>query len=392
MASYKWQKMKIAWFTDTWLPTMDGVVCSLLSFKEELEKRGHEVYIFVPGKENRDDFDNRIFYYKSRVFGRYPNYRMVPLRSLLSPRTDRIIDRVKPDIVHSHSPAFMGLHGLIASRRGNTPLIFTYHTFLGDSVYLLSSSPFIQNAARKFLNSWLKWYFGRCDGIIAPSMAASNEISAFTEKHIEVIPTGINPERFAGGDGRRGREDMGLENEKVILHVGRVVKEKNLDLMIDAAPVVLDRFPDAKFVIVGEGPYSDELKRRVNDTNVERNFIFTGFLEDEKLPDYYQAADIFAFPSKYETQGIVALEAMAAGLPVVAARVRALPEVVEDGKCGFLFDADDAGDFAEKMVMAIEGSRERMSSEAKRIAALYSIEKCTDRLLSFYGRFTEGFS
>jgi len=384
--------MKIAWFTDTWLPAMDGVVCSLLSFREELEKRGHEVYLFVPGEENRDDFENRIFYYKSRVFGRYPNYRIVPLRSLLFPRTRRIVDRIKPNIIHSHSPAFMGLHGIIASRRSKTPLVFTYHTFLGDSVYLLSSSSFVQNAARKFLDSWLRWYFHRCDGIIVPSMAAGGEMVSLTERDIEVIPTGINPGRFDGGDGGRAREEMGLENEKIILHVGRVVKEKNLDLMIDAAPRVLDIFPDAVFVIVGEGPYADKLKEKIEERGLKQSFVLTGFLEDEKLPDYYKAADIFAFPSKYETQGIVALEAMAAGLPVVAARVRALPEIVEDGKCGFLFDADDAEDFAEKMVLAMKADRGKMSRRAKRVAALYSTEKCTDRLLSFYGKFTEGVS
>jgi len=127
------------------------------------------------------------------------------------------------------------------------------------------------------------------------------------------------------------------------------------------------------------------LKQRVRKADLEDNFIFTGFLEDEKLPDYYHAASIFAFPSKYETQGIVAIEAMATGLPVVAANVRSLPEIVEDGVCGFLFDADDAHDFAEKMVMALQS--DGMGEEAKKKAANYSTKKCTDMLLSFY----EGF-
>ena len=352
-----------------------------------MEKRGHEVYIFAPGKENRDDEKNKIFYYKSKPLKKYPNYRVISVRSIFFPRTSNIIKKIQPDLIHSHSPAFMGVHGVIASYRHAIPLIFTYHTFLGDSVYLISSLPSIQNAARKSFDLWLKWYFRRCDGIIAPSEAAKNELEVLTDKNIEVIPTGIDIKRFSNGDGGRARKEMGLENEKVILHVGRVVKEKNLDLMVDAAPLVIEKIPDAMFVIAGEGPYKKELENKVKNAGLEGNFIFTGFVDDAKLPDYYHAADVFAFPSKYETQGIVAVEAMAAGLPVVAARVRALPELVGDGKCGFLFEADDARDFAEKIVAALDGRNGSMASEARKVANSYSVEKCTDRLLSFYGRF-----
>jgi len=377
--------MKIAWFTDTWLPTKDGVVTSILSFKGEIERRGHEIYLFVPGERDEDDFENRIFYYKSKPFKKYPDYRIAKICSLFGRRTKKIIEELNIDIIHSHSPAFMGVHGVIASHHYSIPLIFTYHTFLGDSVYLISSSPLIQKVAGKLLRVWLKWYFRRCDGIIAPSKAARDELQELADKEIEVIPTGIDIDRFARGDGKKARDEMGLENEKIILHVGRVVKEKNLDLMVDAAPLLLKKVPDAVFVIVGNGPYKDALKQKVRQANLENSFIFTGFVEDEKLPDYYHAADIFAFPSKYETQGIVAIEAMAAGLPVVAARVRSLPEIVEDRRCGFLFDADDARDFAEKMAMALQSGK--MAEEAKKTAATYSIKKCTDTLISFY----EGF-
>jgi len=377
--------MKIAWFTDTWLPTRDGVVTSLLSFKDEIEKRGNEIYLFVPGKSDKDDFDNRIFYYRAKPFRKYPNYRVARIRSLFGSRTKKLIGKMDIDIIHSHSPVLMGVHGVIASHYHSIPLVFTYHTFLGDSVYLLSSLPSIQHAARKLLRTWLKWYFRRCSGIIAPSRAARGEIKELTDGEIEIIPTGIDMERFAHGNGKKARDEIGVENGKIILHVGRIVKEKNLDLMVEAAPLLLEKIPDAIFVIVGEGPHADELKQKVRDASLENNFIFTGFVEDEKLPDYYHAADIFAFPSKYETQGIVAVEAMAAGLPVVAANVRSLPEIVENGKTGFLFDADDAHDFAEKMIVALDSGG--MGEEARKAAGRYSIQKCTDMLLSFY----EGF-
>jgi len=367
---------------------MDGVISSLLSFKDEMEERGHKIYLFIPGDKNIDDFERGIFHYKAKAFKKYQNYRIAPVYSIFTPRTKRIIGRIKPDIIHSHSPAVIGIHGVVASHKYNIPLIFTYHTFLEDSVYFISSSPFVQNIAGMLLRIWLRWYLRRCNGIIAPSEAAKIEIKRLIDRDVEVIPTGINPERFAHGNGTAARQRMGLGNEKIILHVGRIVREKNLDLTVNAAPMVLDKVPDATFVIVGEGPYEKELKEKIGKAGLEKKFIFTGFVEDEKLPDYYQAADIFAFPSKYETQGIVAIEAMAAGLPVVAARIRSLPEMIEDGKCGFLFDADDEHDFAGKIIEGLMAAEEgNMSAEAKKVSASYSIRKCTDRLLSFYGRF-----
>lgn len=377
--------MKAAWFTDTWLPAMDGVVSSLLSFKEEIEKRGHKIYLFVPGENNIDDFDEGIFYYKASPFKKYPNYRMASIFSIFCPRTKKIIRKIRPDIIHSHSPGVIGVHGVAASYKYGIPLIFTYHTFLEDSVYFASPSPLIQDIAGRLLRAWLKWYFRRCNAIIAPSNAAKIEIGRLAEKIIEVVPTGINVDRFSYGKGMVARKEMGLGNEKVVLHVGRIVKEKNLDLLVDAAPLLLNDVPDAIFIIVGEGPYAESLKHKVKEMKLNKKFIFTGFIEDEKLPDYYKCADIFAFPSKYETQGIVAIEAMAAGLPVVAARIRSLPEIIEDGKCGFLFNPDDAHDFAEKMTMSLRAKE--MPEKAKKFAMEYSIEKCTDKLLSLYERF-----
>jgi len=226
--------MKIAWFTDTWLPTRDGVVSSLLSFKGEIEKRGNEVYLFVPGERDENDFENRIFYYKAKPFKRYPNYRIVRISSIFGSRTKKLVENLDIDIIHSHSPVLMGIHGVVAAHHHSIPLVFTYHTFLGDSVYLISSSPFIQKGARRLLRAWLGWYFRRCNGIIAPSKAARDEIKELIDKEIEVIPTGIDMDRFAHGDGKKARDEMCLGNEKIILHVGRVVKEKNLDLMVEA--------------------------------------------------------------------------------------------------------------------------------------------------------------
>ncbi|HDS59165.1 MAG TPA: glycosyltransferase family 4 protein [Thermoplasmatales archaeon] len=377
--------MKIAWFSDTWLPTRDGVVNSLLSFKEELERRGHQIFLFVPGDHTRDDRRQNIFYYRARPFRPYPAYRMPPLRSLLSPHTRRLLAAIQPDLVHAHSPGVTGLHGLLAARRQHLPYLFTYHTFLQDSVYLVTATPLGQQVVRRLLLAYLKWFFGQCTAVVVPSQAAREELAPLISVPLRVVPTGVDVERFAAGDGSRARRRLGLNDRPLVLHVGRVVREKNLDHLLAAAPLVLASVPHARFVVVGTGPYLEELRQKAQRQGLAEHVLFTGFVEEEDLPHYYAAADVFAFPSTYETQGIVALEAMAAGTPVVAARSRSLPELVEEGRTGFLFEPRLPADLADKLVQTLRNPS--MADAARRTAGRYSQQRCTDRLMEVYEEF-----
>ncbi|MBC7128836.1 MAG: glycosyltransferase [Thermoplasmatales archaeon] len=366
--------MRIAWFTDTWLPTRDGVVTSLLLFKREIEKMGHEIYIFAPGKENYEE--DGVFYYKSKPFKKYANYRFVSLPSFFSKRTEKIIKRIKPNIIHSHSPGFMGIHALIASYKMQLPLFFTYHTFIDDSIYLVIKDKNFQNFAKKLLYQWLKYYMKRCSCIIAPSNYTARYINEkIIERSIEIIPTGIDIKRFSKGKNKKDNE------KKIILHVGRIVREKNIDLIIEASPYILKKL-DTTFLIVGEGPARKEYEEKVIKKGLEKNFVFTGFVDDEKLLNYYHLADVFVFPSIYETQGIVALEAMASGLPVVAARAKALPDFITDGENGYLFDPYDAKEFAEKVIKAIDNKK--VVEKGLEFVKNFSIEKMADKLVGLY--------
>ncbi len=375
--------MDIAWFTDTWLPTRDGVVTSLQSFKGELEERGHRVYLFAPGTENHDDLDENIFIYKGRTFRGYPSYRVPPIRSLLTRRTERHIARIQPDIIHSHGPAIMGVHAVKAARHSNAPLLFTYHTMLEDSLHFVTTMPLTQAIVGRLLPIWLRWYFHRCQGVIAPSRAAAMEISRYSNVPIEVIPTGIDLQRFHQADGTRVRHRHDLAGA-VVLHVGRIVQEKNLDLLVWAAPRILREKPDAMFVVVGTGPYAPAVQRHVEQKGLSDHFVFPGFVPDEELPGYYAAADVFAFPSTYETQGIVAIEAMVTGTAVVAAAARSLPELIRDGENGFLFQPGDMGALADRVIEALDADVE---AAARRTAEEFSRERCTDHLVSYYERF-----
>ncbi len=371
--------MDIAWFTDTWLPNRDGVVTSLLSFMGEMEKRGHNIYIFAPGEGKEE----RTYYYKSFTFPPYPQYKFPTPLSLLSRRTSRIIKEIDADIIHSHSPGITGLHARIASIKTNTPMIFTFHTFIDDSVYLLFKNNFLQEKTKQFIYRWLRIYAAGCRCIVVPSPYVKRRLmKIIPEANFEIIPTGIDMERFEKGNGERIKERF--PDKKIILHVGRVVKEKNIEVLIKAAPRIIKKL-DAVFIIVGEGPHRKKLEKMVEKMQLSSHFIFTGFVNDDELLDYYKAADVFAFPSKYETQGLVAFEAMAAGVPVVASREKALPDFIKEGENGYLASADSDEEFAEKILMALEDKE--IAERAKKFVRNYTVEKMAIKLEEVYVRY-----
>jgi len=373
--------MDIAWFTDTWVPNRDGVVTSLLSFKKVMEQEGHHIYIFAPGLRKKEEYG--VFYYRAFSFPPYPQYRFPTPLSIFSRRSISLVRKIGVDIIHSHSPGTMGLHARIASSKTKIPMVFTFHTFIDDSVYLLFKNEKLQNASRNFIYKWLRWYTKKCRCVIVPSYYVKKRLEKIIgEREFEVIPTGIDIEKFSRGNGTAMRKKYG--NKKIILHVGRVVKEKNIELLIKAAPHILKKM-DAIFIIVGEGPHRKNLEEMVRKMNLAPHFIFTGFVEENELLDYYRAADVFAFPSTYETQGLVALEAMAAGVPVVGARAKAIPDFIKDGENGYLTNPYDALEFAHKIMEAM-GDKE-IIKRAKKFVEEYAIEKMAERLKEVYEKY-----
>jgi len=385
--------MKIGMFTDTWLPKANGVGVSLASFKKELEARGNEVYIFAPGERNAEE--NGAIYYKSRITSAYPGFRLAFYTPAHS-RTKNFIRKHNIEILHMHTPGPIGIRAVLASRALNLPLIFTYHTWLPDlMVYapsFLSSFPWSihkkWHGAEDAVWSYTRWLFRRSDAVIVPTNVIKGELLKHCQKgemkKIFVVPTGIDLERFNPYvDGRSIRRSLGLENCRIMIHVGRVAKEKRLETLIEVAPFIKKEIPDCIFMIVGTGPAEEYYKSRVKERGLSDRFIFTGYVPDDELPAYYAAADLFVFPSKFETQGLCALEAMACGIPVAASCCKALPEFVEDGKNGFLFDPEDKDSFMEAIRKGLSAD-ERIKKNARNTAEMYSIQACAERLIKVY--------
>lgn len=375
--------MKIAYYTETYLPNKDGVVTSILIFKNALEDMGHEVYIFAAGdrKAKKENRDKNVFYYTSTPFRPYPMYRI----ALFPFTSQRKVKELGIDLIHSHGMATMGLAAVEAAKVNKLPLVSTFHTLVTHATHYISNAKVVRGMIERFTWRYLKWYYKQCNAVVAPSVVIKEMLEEMGLTGIYVIPTGIDVNSYnPANDGSSVRKEWGMEKNKIILNVGRLVLEKNLDVLIKSSLIVLEEFSDARFVIVGEGPAFGYYKKLVGKTGVEKWFHFVNeAVPAHKMPLVYAAADVFVIPSKFETQGIVVQEAMASGKPVVGADYLALKEIIREDYNGYKFKPDDPEECAEKLIKALKIGKQ-MRENARKSAEEFSIENCANRMVKLY--------
>lgn len=331
--------MRIGVFSDSYRPYTSGVVTSICTFKREMAKIGHETFIFAPSYPNYRDEEENIFRFFSVPAPSNPDFTLaVPLW----PRVNAVAKKVGLDIVHVHSPFILGQTGARCSRKLDLPLVFTYHTLYDQYVHYV---PMGQTIARELAIKYSSYFGNRCDLVITPSAEIRTLIKGYgITSPIEVIPTGVDVEKFRNGDPKWLRRQYHIpEYRKICLFVGRLNREKNLSFLIQAFRRVKEKEPEVCLVIIATGPQEKELKKLVINLGMSLNkdVIFAGFLPSENLVDAYCGADVFTFASVTETQGIVLVEAMAAGLPVVAVKATGSQEMVQQGRQGLLVDHDE---------------------------------------------------
>ena len=377
--------MRIALFTDSYLPTVDGVVTSVLSTRRQLEAHGHEVVVFAPeDPRRRGAHETGTVYVRAKEFRHYPGSRL----AMFPGHEVDLIKDLGIDLVHIHGVGFVGIKGLWASWQAKIPRVSTFHTMIHDTLAFYSPFGLNLHLLERGLRFYLKIFLRKTQGVVVPSRAILEEIRDLspTARIADVIPTGVDPDRFRPDISGQGiRTKWGLNGHDVVLHVGRVAPEKNLTTLIHAFPRILQSNPDTKLMIVGTGPYMEKYYDLVARLRLSGDVIFTGFVPDADLPRYYAAADAFAIASKFETQGLVVLEALASGTPVAGANYRAIPEFVRDGVNGALFDPADVRSCAAAIVRCLK-DRDRMGEVARDSALPFSIERCTRRLEQVYER------
>ncbi|MEM3455466.1 MAG: glycosyltransferase [Candidatus Micrarchaeia archaeon] len=370
--------MRIAFFTETWYPNVDGVVVAITNIKERLEKLGNEIVVFAAGspevKKRRRKDDAYIF--PSIEFIPYPTYK---LAIFPYPDAEEIVRKEKIDVIHSHGMGPMGLAALYAASILKKPLVGTLHTNIQEATHYIAPIKPMQKIMKSVAWRYLRWYYNQCDKVIVPSEYMKKECIRNGIKNVEAISNGIDLQRF-----KPGKKKMWLD-KTVILYTGRLVKEKNLEVLIKAAPIIRKEIKNAFFIVVGSGPMEQKYKELVKKNKVDDIFIFISGVKHKDIVELYHNADVFAFPSMFETQGLSCLEALACGLPVAGADYLAIPDLVKNDYNGYLFKPHDVKGCAEAVIKCIK-NKERLSKNAVKIAKEHSIEKTLKRHIEIYNQ------
>ncbi len=328
------ESLKIAFYSDTYLPAVDGVVTSMLTAKAELEKMGHEVFIFTSGDaRSKKRYSSRhVFVMQGVNFRPYPQYKLAifPYHAVFKAQSLNL------DLIHAQTPFAIGFTALLTAKLLKYPIVGSYHTMVNNKALEAyhPKNARIKKFTTKYLWKYTKFFYRRCDATIAPSGVVEKILKRYKIKNVHIVPNAIDTKRFNPMiTGDYFRKKLGIKDrEKVVLYLGRISREKNIDVLLKAAHE-LRRRGDIRFIIGGTGPMLasyQEMARRLGLSNVS----FLGFISDVALPSLYAASDMLCTPSTFETQGIVPLEAMATGKPVVAANALALKEIVKNGKNG----------------------------------------------------------
>lgn len=369
--------MKIAYFSDTFLPSINGVVTSICNSSRLLAARGHEVTIFActPRGAMPEKFrdDVRVVYFPRVGAAFYPGFDLA--RPLLF-RLFLALCKSRPDVVHIHTPGPLGWSAITSAKILRIPIISTYHTMLPD---FMGHVP-IPNLEKSRIAKRAAWtytrrFHRRCDATIAPSESMQTELEGQRLPNVVTISNGVDINDFGPSPEKQA------EKKFRALHVGRLSYEKNIDNVIRAFKLFSEKH-DAVLQIVGAGPEAENLKALAAELNA--NVEFSGKVSHEELISAYNSADVFVTASTVETEGIVVLEAMACGLPVVGVQARALTSLVENGKNGFISEPDNIPALANCLAMVYEKGKPAFSEAARRTAIEHSLDKSIDKIEILY--------
>ena len=373
--------MRIAMFTNTYLPHVGGVARSVSSLCEDLRALGHEVIVVAPTFPGAD----RVFELIGDVV-RVPalqnfNGSDFSVRLPVPGALNSLLDDLEIDLVHSHHPFLLGDTAVRVARRYDLPLLFTHHTRYEEYTHYISSdSPRMQEFAARLATE----YGNLCSCVIAPSESIAELIrSRGVCVPVEVVATGVDSVRFAQHDRYSIRRELGVSDDTLIIgHVGRLAAEKNLEFLARCAACVLKRLPRSVFIVAGEGPAQAQMARVLDRAAVADRAFFLGNCQGQRLVDVFAAMDCFVFTSRTETQGMVLTEAMAAGTPVVALDAAGAREVVDDSNGQLLASTADPETFADAVIAVL--GREDLDAGIRATAQRYSRDRTTHRMLSIY--------
>ncbi|MBK8184590.1 MAG: glycosyltransferase [Candidatus Competibacteraceae bacterium] len=382
--------MKILMLSDVYFPRVNGVSTSMQTFRAELQTLGHEVSIIAPQYPQPTADESGIERVASYGVLFDPEDRMMQPRVL-----KQRLAAISPgqfEVVHVQTPFVAHYAGLALARRLAIPCIETYHTFFEE--YLFHYLPVLPKGAwRAITRRFSRQQCNQLDGLVAPSRAMHDILLRYGVKTpMRVIPTGMSGNSFAEGDGAAFRARHAIRRDQpTLVFVGRVAFEKNIDFLLRVTDELKrTTHPDIVLVIAGEGPAKSRLRRLGNMLGLEANLRFVGYLErGPELSGCYQAGDVFVFASRTETQGLVLLEAMSLGVPVVSTAVLGTRDIVAPAR-GALMAEEEIGHFVAQLrrVLSDAELRRRLGEEGRIYAREWAAQGPAQALLKFYREFT----
>ncbi len=388
--------MKIAYVNDTYYPTVNGVVVAIENSTQLLGKQ-HEVRLYVPSCKMKNSIRKEgnvvVERYASVPLPVYKDFQIVMLDFF---RFNNSLDKFNPDIVHIHSPGVIGIAAMIWAVRKHKPVISTYHALLAESSLAYVSPyrlmPWInmldkgrsgmgENLPKKAMWKIFNPFFNRSTLVIAPAKSAAREaVKHGIRRPVEVVSNGMDLDLFPAKEKyqRSGR----------IIHVGRLGYEKNIDMVIKMFAILTKKYPKLVLDILGDGPARKSLTELAYKLGIAERVNFEGWKERKSLGEWYRRSDVFVTASGMETQGLVILEAMLSGLPVVGFDKYAIPDMVKNGITGYVVPMGKWKEMADKVEEILEDEKlqERMGREGRKQAEKHDVRICVKRLEKIYQR------
>ncbi len=388
------EHLKIGLFSESFHPIQNGVTTSVLTLVSELRSLGHHVWVFAPEHGNLHEPETNVVRFPSFITQFNSEYPLAyPFLPRMTLKTH--LEKLKMDVVHTHTPFILGLTGADLAIERGIPLISTFHTLYSQYSHYITFLP--EAFTQGILEAFIPWYYNRCTMILCPSKSTAAYLKQQgVSRPIEVIPTGVPlpaNEVLTLESRMNVRKSLGIEiDTPLALYAGRLAPEKNLDWLLEVFFEVRRRSPSAKLAFAGGGNLMETLQAHASQLGIEGSVLFLGAKSRAEMDGLYAAADVFCFPSPSETQGLVVGEARAAGTPVVVIDSGGAPETVQHGEDGFRVAMGDTETFADRILSLLEDRalRERFSANCLLNARKHTPQMMAQKVLEVYRKVGAG--
>lgn len=375
--------MRIGFFTDTYFPQVSGVATSIRTLKNELEKQGHEVYIFTTTDPDADEFEKDIVRMPSVPFISFKDRRIV-VRGIWF--AYQIAKELELEVIHTHTEFGAGFLGKMVANRLRIPVVHTYHTMYEDYLHYIANGKVVRPTHVKH---FVKMFVNHSTGVVCPSKRVVDTLKRYeVDVPMRIIPTGIDISHFVRTDITKEdtdklRENLGIhDDELMILSLSRISYEKNIHVIVQQFPEILMSCPNARLVIVGKGPYREDLEELTRELGIESYVQFTGEVPHEEVAYYYHAADYFVSASTSETQGLTYAEAIASGTQCIVEGNDYLNQLINHESLGITFEHND--DFSDSFIRYIQQNISLDTEVQQNKLVEISAERFGSEILKFY--------